>query len=257
MLESPAPLDESLRFSLVVPLYNEEENVAALLAELDEVLPALASQFECLLVDDGSTDGTRELLLAASGERPWLRVLSLRENRGQSTALCAGFDQARAPVLLMMDGDLQNDPRDFDRILRGIESGDWDAVSGIRAKRKDRWIRRVSSKIANRIRNWLTGDHVVDSACGLKGFRRQLFRRMPRFHGMHRFLPTLARMVGGRVTEIDVNHRERHAGTAKYGVSNRALRALRDVFGLRWLRTRLVLYELRAEQETGKGDGES
>jgi dolichol-phosphate mannosyltransferase len=237
-----------LRFSLVVPLYNEEENVAALVAELEEVLPPLGGAFEVLLVDDGSKDRTRELALVEAERLPWLRILSLAQNRGQSTAICAGFDQARGAILLMMDGDMQNDPRDFAEILRQIEDEGWDGVSGMRTQRKDKWIRRVSSKIANRIRNWLSGDHVVDSASGIKGFRREIVRRMPRFNGMHRFLPTLARMVGAQVLEVPVHHRARNAGTAKYGVGNRALRALRDLFGVRWLRTRLVLYELRDDQ---------
>ncbi len=245
MTESQAKPD----FSLVVPLYNEEENVNALIDELEEVLTPLGS-FEVLAVDDGSTDQTLSLLLARQKTFPQLRIVKLAKNSGQSTAVCAGLDQARADIFLMMDGDLQNDPRDFPKILEALK--DADGVSGARINRRDPWIRRISSKVANFIRNKLSGDHVIDSASGIKGFRRSVLIQVPRFNGMHRFLPTLVRMVGGKVVEVPVNHRERFAGTAKYGVGNRAFRAFRDLLGVRWLKSRLVLYEcelLKSEEE--------
>ncbi|HHI79967.1 MAG TPA: glycosyltransferase [Planctomycetes bacterium] len=227
-------------FSLVVPLYNEEENVDALVDELEEVLIPLGA-FEVLAVDDGSTDRTLSLLLKRQKTFPQLRIVKLAKNSGQSTAVCAGFDQARADIVLMMDGDLQNDPHDFPKILEALKEAD--GVSGARIHRKDPWIRRISSKVANFIRNKLSGDHVIDSASGIKGFRKEVLSKIPRFNGMHRFLPTLVRMVGGKVVEVPVNHRERHAGTAKYGVGNRAFRAFRDLLGVRWLKSRLILYE--------------
>ncbi len=139
---------------------------------------------------------------------------------------------------------MQNDAHDFPRLLDALETAD--GVSGIRAKRRDSFVRRASSKIANKVRDWISGDRVVDSASGIKGFRTDVVRRIPRFRGMHRFLPTLVRMVGGTVVEIPVNHRPRHAGTAKYGVWNRAFRAFVDLCGVRWLRKRVLLYELRS-----------
>ena len=190
----------------------------------------------------------RARLLARRADMPALRVLSLRENRGQSAAIACGFDHARAPIVLMMDGDRQNDPHDFPRLLDALE--DADGVSGIRARRQDAWLRRVSSKIANWIRNRLSGDQVVDSASGIKGFRVEVLRRIPRFKGMHRFLPTLVRMVGGKVVEIPVNHRARTAGQAKYGVMNRALRAFVDLCGVRWLRKRVIDYEVVEEGDS-------
>lgn len=235
--------DSELDFSVVIPLYNEEDNVDALIDELREVLPPLG-RFEVLAVDDGSRDRTRERLLARS-DLAELRVLTLRQNRGQSTAIVCGFDHARAPIVLMMDGDMQNDPHDFPRLLEALR--DADGVSGIRAKRKDSFVRRASSKVANGVRNWLSGDQVVDSASGIKGFRTEVVRRMPRFNGMHRFLPTLARMCGAKVVEIPVNHRERQAGMAKYGVLNRAFRAFRDLLGVRWLRKRMIDYQVADE----------
>ena len=247
-----APSKTKPDFSLVVPLYNEEENVDALIDELEEVLVPLGS-FEVLAVDDGSSDRTLAMLLERQKTFPQLRIVKLAKNSGQSTAICAGLDQARADIFLMMDGDLQNDPRDFPKILEALK--DADGVSGARVNRKDPWIRRISSKIANFVRNKLSGDHVIDSASGIKGFRRSILTQVPRFNGMHRFLPTLVRMVGGKVVEVPVNHRERNAGTAKYGVGNRAFRAFRDLLGVRWLKSRLVLYEcelLCAEQTETK-----
>ncbi len=235
-----------LRFSLIVPLYNEEENVDLLMDELEEVLPPLG-EFEVLAVDDGSSDATRQKLLARAERMPQLRVLTLAKNKGQSTAVCAGIDHSRAPIVLMMDGDMQNDAHDFPQILERLS--EYEGVSGIRANRKDTFVRLMSSRIANAIRNWLSGDHVVDSASGIKGFHRDVLLRVPRFNGMHRFMPTLVRMVGGRVLEIPVNHRERAGGTAKYGVGNRAFRAFRDLLGVRWLRTRLVQYEIHQDAE--------
>ncbi len=233
-------------FSLVVPLHDEEENVEALLEELDRVLPPLGP-FEVIAVDDGSRDRTLELLLAGKEKYPWLRILQLERCVGQSGALCAGFDAARGKYFCMMDGDLQNDPRDLERMLALLDEGRADAVSGIRRKRRDNLVRRISSRVANKVRDWITGDRVVDSACGLKAFRREAWEGMPRFNGLHRFMPTLFRARGWTVLEIDVNHRPRAAGRAKYGVGNRALRGLVDSFGVRWLKKRMVSPRVKKE----------
>lgn len=233
---------ETPALTVVVPLYNEEDNIEALLDELGEVMPPLGA-FEVLAINDGSTDRTELRLLEKARTRPWLRVLTLRENRGQSAAVSCGFDHARGRIVLMMDGDMQNDAHDYPRMLEAIEAGA-DGVSGMRAKRKDGFVRRVSSKIANKVRDWISGDRVVDSASGIKAFRIEVVRRMPRFKGMHRFLPTLARMTGAKVVEIEVNHRPRAAGTAKYGVLNRVFKAFVDLCGVRWLKSRYIDYAL-------------
>src|SRR5690606_21162006 len=209
---------------------------------LDEVATVLAPHgpFEVLLVDDCSRDRTVERTRAWRAEHrsDWLRLVAMRENRGQSAAVLAGALRARGPFVMTMDGDLQNDPRDLVRMLEILESGEYDGVTGIRRNRRDTWVRRVSSAIGNGVRNAITGDRVADSGCGIKGYRRELFLAVPRFHGMHRFMATLARYCGGRVLEIDVNHRPRVAGRAKYGIGNRALRGLKDCFAVRWLRSR-------------------
>lgn len=237
-----------LRFSLVVPIYDEEDNVAALLDEVEDALSG-HRPFEAVLVDDGSTDRSRSRMRewkAAHGAQ-WLRIVALARNRGQSAAVLAGVERARAAVVATMDGDMQNDPRDIPRLLGPVEAGEADAVVGVRAARRDSFVRRVSSRIGNGVRNWITGDRVTDAACGIKCFRRELFLQAPRFHGMHRFMATLARYGGGRVLELEVNHRPRAAGKAKYGIGNRALRGLRDCFGVRWLGSRVLRYEIEEE----------
>jgi dolichol-phosphate mannosyltransferase len=239
----------ALRFSLVVPVFDEQDNVGPLMDELAEVLVP-HGPFEAIVVDDGSRDATWPRLRAWQDARavPWLRVLRLAANRGQSAAVCAGAAHARAPIVAMLDGDLQNDPRDLPAMVARIERGECDGVSGIRARRQDTWVRRASSKVGNCMRNTLTGDRVADSASGIKAFRRDLWQRLPRFAGMHRFLPTLARWAGGRVVEVPVHHRPRVAGKAKYGIGNRAWRGLKDCLAMRWLRSRLIDYQVAEER---------
>lgn len=238
----------SLRFSLVVPVYNEEENVQRLLDEVDEVLRA-HGPFEALLVDDGSTDRSVERMREWKSRHAadWLRIVTLVQNSGQSAAVMAGAEQARADVVATMDGDMQNDPRDLPAMVARVLAGECDAVVGVRRKRQDTWTRRVSSKIGNGVRNWLTGDRVTDAACGIKAIRREFWMRAPKFVGMHRFMATLVKYLGGTVVEVDVNHRPRAAGTAKYGIGNRIWKGLRDCFAIRWLRTRMLMHRVKEE----------
>lgn len=238
----------ALRFSLVVPIYNEEENVQNLLAEVAEVLLP-HGPFEALLVDDGSKDRSLERMRAWKREHAadWLRIVVLAKNCGQSAAVMAGIEQARAPVVTTMDGDMQNDPRDLPAMVARVLAGECDAVVGVRRKRQDTWTRRMSSKIGNGVRNWLTGDRVTDAACGIKAIRREYWLRAPKFVGMHRFMATLVRYAGGKVVEVDVNHRPRAAGTAKYGIGNRIWKGLRDCFAMRWLRTRILMHQVKEE----------
>jgi len=237
-----------LRFSLVVPIYNEQENVQDLLREVEEVLVP-HGPFEALLVDDGSRDESVQRMRAFKQERAadWLRIVTLRANSGQSAAVMAGVEQARGPLIATLDGDMQNDPRDIPSMLERIEKGECDAVVGVRAQRQDTFVRRMSSRIGNGVRNFLTGDKVKDAACGIKVIRSSYWLRVPRFVGMHRFMATLVRYLGGKVVEQDVNHRERHAGTAKYGIGNRMWKGLRDCFAMRWVRARLLTHEVEEE----------
>lgn len=223
--------------SLVVPAFNEVENVPILVGEIRTVLEAALLDWELLLVDDGSTDGTLDAMRREAGGDPRVRVLRHRRNAGQTAALAAGFRAAQGSVVVTLDADLQNDPADIPRFLAELERG-FDVVSGVRTNRRDTFVRRASSKIANAVRNWATDERITDVGCSLKAYRAEFLKDLPLFTGMHRFLPTLVRWNGARVTEIAVRHRPRLHGVAKYGIGNRLFRALADLFAVRWMRKR-------------------
>ena len=224
--------------SVVVPLYNEEENAPLLQAELAAALSGLAH--EVIFVDDGSTDRTLSRLTSA----PEIRILQFEKNAGQSAALYAGANAARGEVVVLIDGDLQNDPADIPRLLAEIERGA-DLVCGYRAQRKDTLVKRLTSRIANFVRSRFTKDGVRDTGCTLKAMRRECVRTLVPFKGMHRFIPALVKGAGYRLVEIPVNHRARKFGTSKYGLGNRAVRATVDMFGVRWLLSRRLRYKLK------------
>jgi dolichol-phosphate mannosyltransferase len=241
--------DGAPRLSLLIPIHNEAENIDNLLDEVREVLAPIGA-FEVLLMNDASSDQSLTLMTAWKDRNAanWLRILTLETQSGQSGALMAGIEQTRAPLVCTMDGDMQNDPRDLVTMLEMLEDDALAGVSGMRVDRQDTFVRRLSSKIGNGVRNTITGDSVQDSACGIKMFRRRYWLMVPRFNGMHRFMPTLVRYAGGQVREIAVNHRARVAGTAKYGIGNRALRGLKDCFAVRWYRSRLLRYGVKEER---------
>jgi glycosyltransferase involved in cell wall biosynthesis len=230
------------RVSVVIPAYNEAENLPALLAELRPPLETLGRPYEIVLVDDGSTDGTREVLERLAGHHPALRVVRFRGNAGQSAAFLAGFAAARGEVVVTLDADLQNNPADIPEFVRRLEGSD--AVLGVRATRRDSFLRRVSSRVANSVRRAATGDGLTDVGCSLKAFRREHVLDLPRFNGVHRFFGTLLVWKGCRVVEVPVDHRPRRAGQAKYNLRNRAFRTLLDLLAMRWLRSRMVRYEI-------------
>lgn len=229
--------------SVVAPAYNESANLAGLVAEVADVLSPLGRAWEVLIVDDGSTDDSVTTLRALRARYPQLRVIRMARNSGQTAALDAGLKHTRGRFVATLDADRQNDPAEIPRLLAVLESGECDFAGGWRARRNDPWLRRVSTRIANGVRNRLTGERIRDSACGLKVFRRECVAGLKLFHGLHRFLPTLVRLEGFRVREIEVNHRPRTAGAAKYGVWNRVFKALRDTFAVRWMRRRMIRYE--------------
>ena len=224
--------------SVVVPLYNEEENAPLLQAELATALSGLAH--EVIFVDDGSTDQTVSRLTKA----PEIRILQFEKNAGQSAAMFAGANAACGDVVVLIDGDLQNDPADIPRLLAEIERGA-DLVCGYRAQRKDTLVKRLTSRIANFVRSRFTKDGVRDTGCTLKAMRRECVRTLVPFKGMHRFIPALVKGAGYRLVEIPVNHRARKFGQSKYGLGNRAVRATVDMFGVRWLLSRQLNYRVR------------
>lgn len=224
--------------SLVIPVYNEEENLPVLAAEIRAAMEPTGRAYEVIYVDDGSTDSSPQVLAQLAREDPRARVVRQRRNSGQSAAFDAGFRHARGGIVVTLDADLQNDPADIPRLLKHMDR--FDVVNGVRARRQDDWVRRVSSKLANRVRNRVTRESVTDVGCTLRAMRSEYLRHIPLFNGMHRFLPTLLRMEGARVTEVPVNHRPRLHGQPKYGIHNRLWRGLVDLFGVRWLQTRRV-----------------
>ena len=229
---------DSPAVSVVVPLFNEEENVPILQSELTAALTGL--DYEIIFVDDGSSDHTVERIAPGPG----IRVLRFEKNAGQSAALSAGLRDARGRTAVLIDGDLQNDPIDIPRLLAEIERGA-DLVCGYRAQRKDTFVKRVTSRVANFVRSRFTKDGVRDTGCTLKAMRRECISALLPFKGMHRFIPALVKGAGYRLVEIPVNHRPRKFGQSKYGLGNRVIRATVDMFGVRWLLSRRLNYKIR------------
>jgi glycosyltransferase involved in cell wall biosynthesis len=234
-----------LRLSAVIPVHNEKDNLGPLVEELIRELDRVGTPYEILLVDDGSTDGSGEVMDRLVRGRPQLRCLHLERNRGQSAALGAGFEAAGGDYIVTLDADLQNDPADIARLMEWIPQ--FDMVAGFRRKRRDNRLRRVSSVVANRVRSAILGDGIRDTGCSLKLFRRDLTPRMPRLNGMHRFMPLLIQLQGGTVTQVPVNHRPRTAGESKYNVKNRLFRGILDLFGMWWVKRRFVNYAVSYE----------
>ena len=233
--------------SVVAPAYNEYENIEPLLKQVSEAICKLDISWEFIIVNDCSQDETLPLLKKMMNEYGNLRVLSMGKRSGQTAAIDAGFSNAKGLFIAMLDSDLQNDPADIPKMLELIKNNQCDMVNGWRKYRNDPWIRLLSSKIANSVRNWLTHENIHDSACGLKVFRRECIERVKFFNGMHRFMPTLVKMEGYKVIEMPVNHRPRQAGVAKYGIGNRVFKALRDAFAIRWMQSRIILYRVKEE----------
>jgi glycosyltransferase involved in cell wall biosynthesis len=242
--------------SLVIPVCNERENLPILAGEIRGALGD--HSYEVIWVDDGSTDGSAEALAGIAGRDPRVRVLRLARNAGQSAALAAGFHAARGAVVVTLDADLQNDPADIPRLLAEMaEPPGWDLVCGVRAQRHDDWIRRLSSRIANGVRNWATDERITDIGCSLKACRTGFLLRIPLFDGMHRFLPTLVRMEGARIREVVVHHRPRLHGTTKYGIGNRLFRGLADLAAVRWMQRRRLGSRAEATELTAGRDDPS
>jgi len=228
----------SAAISVVVPLFNEEESLPILQTELTAALKDF--HYEIIFVDDGSTDRTAERIEGA----PNIRMIRFEKNTGQSAAIYAGLTAALGVTVVLIDGDLQNDPADIPKLLAEIARGA-DLVCGYRALRRDTRVKRLTSWIANSVRSRFTKDGVRDTGCTLKAMRRECVGALVPFKGMHRFIPALVKGAGYRIVEIPVSHRPRRFGQTKYGLGDRAVRATTDMFGVRWLLSRRLDYKIR------------
>lgn len=233
--------------SIVIPVYNEVENIVACCDDVRSAMESTGISYELILVDDGSQDGSFELMAQQAKADSNLKVIRFRRNFGQTAAMAAGFDHATGDVVLPMDGDLQNDPRDIPILLEKIREG-YDVVSGWRKNRQDKALsRRLPSVLANRLISWMTGVRLHDYGCTLKAYRREVLQGINLYGELHRFVPALAHQYGARVAEIEVNHRQRQAGQSKYGI-DRTLRVILDLVTVKFL----LQYSTRPLQLFGK-----
>jgi len=244
------------RLSVVVPVKNEQDNIEPLVREIVAALHGVA-EYEIVYINDGSTDQTQQVLNQLKHELPMLRVIRHRAACGQSQAVTSGVRAARYEWIATLDGDGQNDPADIPALLARLadtnQAENLELLAGWRARRNDTYLRRLSSKVANKVRARLLKDNTPDTGCGLKLFARESFLRLPNFDHMHRFLPALVMRGGGQVVSVPVHHRARERGTSKYGVHNRLWVGIVDLFGVAWLQRRVKspVIESDSDLETG------
>ena len=231
-------MNSNVALSIVVPIYNEEESLPFLVNQLLEVLQPMEETFELVLVNDGSSDNSAEVIRKLSFEIPELVGVLLRKNYGQTAAMAAGFDISSGDIVVTLDGDLQNDPADIPLLVNKVRDG-FDLVSGWRFRRQDAAIsRKLPSKIANRLIGKVTGVRLNDYGCSLKAYRKEVLTDMRLYGELHRFLPVLANIEGARITEVKVNHRARQFGSSKYGI-DRTFRVLMDLLTV-WFMNRFL-----------------
>ncbi len=227
-------LKSDIDLSIVIPIYNEKESILKLYKELYKTLSGMTLKYEVLLIDDGSTDGTFNELVNVNNENKLFKIISFRKNFGQTSAISAGFDFAEGKVIITLDADLQNDPRDIPLLLEKLNEG-YDIVSGWRVNRKDKAItRRFPSIIANRIISKLTGVYLHDYGCTLKAYKREVIKNIDLYGEMHRYIPAIASWMGVRVAEVPVRHHSRKYGRSKYGVS-RTIKVILDIITVKFL----------------------
>lgn len=236
-------MTDNIFISIVAPAFNEAENLPQLIDESVKAGQAMGQGFEIIIANDDSDDDTPAVLDKLLSQTPQLRVLDMKKRSGQTAALDATLRAARGKYIATLDADLQNDPADIPRLVEILEADQADYVNGWRRSRKDKGWRLLVSKYGNKFRNYVTRETIQDSGCGLKVFRRECIDRMKLFNGGHRFFVTLVRMEGYRITEVEVNHRPRTAGVAKYGFLDRIFKVIRDAFAIRWMQSKIVLWQ--------------
>jgi dolichol-phosphate mannosyltransferase len=231
--------------SIIIPVYNERSNLILLQDKLETELVRLKLSYEIIFIDDGSNDGSFHLIESMQKNNPYIRLIQFGHNHGQSAAFAAGFKAAKGNIFVTLDADLQNNPADIPLLLAKIDS--YDVVCGWRHKRNDPWIKRLSSKIGNAVRNRLSEEEIADTGCSLKAFRRECFDNINLFKGMHRFFPTLIKMEGFRVTQVKVSHHPRLHGESKYNIRNRLFSSFHDLLAIRWMKKRKINYDIIKE----------
>jgi len=234
-----------MKYSVVIPLKNEEENITDLINELEPIMEGLNKPWELICINDGSTDGTLSLLSAIGKTKPYLRILTFDCNYGQSCAFDAGFKYAKGEWVITMDGDRQNDPADIPKLLALADN--YDLVCGHRIKRQDPWHKKITSTLANFIRSRFCRDGIQDTGCSLKVYRKECLDHIKMYKGMHRFLPALFTIEGFRIAEAPVNHRERFKGVTKYNLLNRSFNTISDMLAVRWMSKRHINYRIDKE----------
>ena len=239
-------MTQEIGLSIVLPVFNEAQSLPILWEELQAVLKTVEETAEIIFVDDGSTDSSVDFVRLLQATDARVRLIRLAANGGLSSALAAGLRTVNGRIVVTLDSDLQSDPADIPLLLAQLDR--WDAACGWRRARRDPWLKRLSSRIANRVRRAVLGDGVPDSACSLRAMHRRCVDSLQFFDGFHRFVPALLRQGGHRVIVVPVHHRPRRFGVSNYGVRNRAWRGVVDLFGVRWLHARRLRYEAREER---------
>jgi glycosyltransferase involved in cell wall biosynthesis len=234
-----------MKYSVVIPLKNEEENIVELINELEPIMQNLKSPWEIICINDGSTDNTLKTLSGLVKIKPFLRILTFDRNYGQSCAFDAGFKNARGEWIITLDGDRQNDPTDIPKLLALTANND--LICGHRVNRRDPWHKKITSKLANFVRSRFCKDDIQDTGCSLKAYRRTCLNHIKMYKGMHRFLPALFKIEGFRIAEVPVNHRERTKGVTKYNFFNRSFNTVADMLAVRWMSKRHLNYRIEKE----------
>ena len=238
-------MNTSVEITVLLPVFNERENLTILFEEIKASLDPLKKTYEVLCVDDGSTDGSLDVMRGLEAKHLQVRIVELDGNFGQSSAFGAGFGEARGKVVVTLDADGQNDPADIPKLLQLMDNPTIHCVCGIRTKRVDSWTKKQTSRFANWVRNKISGDQIQDTGCSLKAFRRECLNAFFHFNGMHRFFPTLLRISGYTVIEAPVNHRPRMRGVSKYSTANRLVQPFLDLLAVRWMKDRTLRYKIR------------